>query len=95
MKPDGTDQVNLTNHPDIDCISNSPWSPDGSRIVFFTTRDSDWEIYTMNADGSGLANLTNDEGRDQHPSWRPAVPPTAVKVDSWGSVKTIVGEQFR
>ena len=93
MKPDGTDQVNLTNHPDIDCISNSPWSPDGSRIVFFTTRDSDWEIYTMNADGSGLANLT--KSRDQHPSWRPAVPPTAVKVDSWGSVKTIVGEQFR
>ena len=79
----------------IDGISNSPLSPDGSRIVFLTTRDSDWEIYTMNADGSGLAKLTSDEGSDQHPSWRPAVPPTAVKVDSWGSVETILGEQFR
>ena len=40
------------------------WSPDGTRIAFGTTRDNttagnqNFEIYTMNADGSGQKRLT-------------------------------------
>ena len=33
-------------------------SPDG-RIAFYSNRDGNNEIYAMNADGSGLARLTN------------------------------------
>lgn len=43
----------------------------GGRIAFFTDRDGNWEIYTMNPDGSGLANLTRHPGEDRNPAWSP------------------------
>jgi Tol biopolymer transport system component len=46
------------------------WSPDGSKIVFArgTDADTDSNIYTVNADGSGLTQVTHG-GRDQFPDW--------------------------
>jgi Tol biopolymer transport system component len=41
------------------------------KIVFRSSRDGDAEIYSMNADGSGLTRLTNDPGPDLHPTWSP------------------------
>jgi hypothetical protein len=37
------------------------------RIVFATNRDGDYEIYSMNPDGSDQTNLTNDPGQDISP----------------------------
>lgn len=55
---DGTGDVNLTNTPGV-FDAFSAWSPDGTRIVFSTNRDVNFEIYTMSAvDGSGLQRLT-------------------------------------
>ena len=45
-------------------------SPDG-RIAFVSDRDGNDEIYAMNADGSGLARLTNNSAVDGFPSWSP------------------------
>jgi len=42
------------------------WSPDGSRIAF-----SNGHIYAVNADGSGLTQLTFGTTVDQWPSWSP------------------------
>ena len=42
------------------------------KIVFESTRDGNFEIYSMNADGSGVANLTNNPGIDRVPQWSPA-----------------------
>lgn len=42
------------------------WSPDG-RVAFTTGGD----IHVMNADGSGLTNLTNAPGSDYGPAWSP------------------------
>ncbi len=42
-------------------------SPDGSTIVFTSSRDGDLEIYTMKADGSGVRRLTNAPGYDGGP----------------------------
>jgi Tol biopolymer transport system component len=50
------------------------WSPDGGRLAFMADKDSNgnWEIYTVNADGSGLRNLTNAPGvMDLTPTWLP------------------------
>ena len=41
------------------------------RIAFTSQRDGNTEIYAMNADGSGLTNLTNNSAGDSHPDWSP------------------------
>lgn len=54
------------------------WSPDGSRIVFYDGVDSvsygagDSHIFVIDADGTGLRQLTHGENAaDFHPSWSP------------------------
>src|ERR687888_552078 len=47
------------------------WSPQG-RIAFTSDRTGNWEIYAMNADGTGVTNLTRDPSADdQAPAWSP------------------------
>jgi TolB protein len=46
-------------------------SPDGSKICFVSTRDGNYEIYVMNIDGSDVVRLTDNEERDDFPSWHP------------------------
>jgi Tol biopolymer transport system component len=36
-----------------------------------SSKDGNWEIYTMNADGSNQTRLTNNTARDFSPSWSP------------------------
>ena len=38
------------------------WSPDGTKIAFSSRRDGNWEIYTMNANGTNQTRITNDPG---------------------------------
>ncbi len=45
------------------------WSPDGSRITFASYRDGNWEVYSMNSDGSNQVNLTKALGDDKDPHW--------------------------
>jgi TolB protein len=46
------------------------WSPDGKRIVFTrgTSPDNDSNIYTVNADGTDLTQVTHGGG-DSSPDW--------------------------
>jgi TolB protein len=62
------------------CLADTPapiensyprWSPDGSRIVFQSTRDGNYEIYVMNADGSNQQRLTHQLEADRQPDWSP------------------------
>jgi TolB protein len=46
-------------------------SPDGSRILFQSNRGLDFDVYVMNADGSGVRNLTSRGGDDRFPAWTP------------------------
>src|SRR3989442_14839438 len=56
--------------------SQPVWSPDGSRIAFYSDRkfnlpdrDDNVEIYVMAADGTGLTQLTDDPASDAFPYW--------------------------
>jgi TolB protein len=42
-----------------------------SRIAFASDRDGDFEIYVMNADGSGQTQLTHNTAFDAYPAWSP------------------------
>ncbi|MGH7501606.1 MAG: TolB family protein [Longimicrobiales bacterium] len=61
-RPDGSDLVRITETPGYD--AEATLSPDGSTIVFTSTRDGDLDIYTMNADGSDVRRLTDEPGYD-------------------------------
>ena len=41
------------------------------KIAFESFRDGNYEIYVMNADGSGQTRLTNNGATDVWPSWSP------------------------
>ena len=49
------------------------WSPDGKQIAFSSKRrgDRDFEVYVMNANGSGQKRLTRSRGHDFSPAWSP------------------------
>jgi len=53
------------------------WSPDGTRIAYVVWPwDGDADVWIINLDGTGAANLTDDLGdTDQHePAWSPELP---------------------
>lgn len=47
------------------------FSPDGKTIAFASRRHDDFEIYSMNLGGAGLARLTNSPGIDNQPVFSP------------------------
>ena len=69
---DGTGRTRLIDDEGQGWTYMSPaWSPDGSKIAFGSSRDGGWDIYVINADGSGLRRLTNHGARDDSPAWSP------------------------
>jgi parallel beta-helix repeat protein len=50
-------------------FSSLGWSPDGSRLVFASSRDGNMDVYTAKPDGSELKRLTTGGGAD--PAWSP------------------------
>jgi len=53
------------------------WSPDGSRLAFASDRDGNFEIYTMNPDGSQVVRLTNSPDQEGSVGWSPG--PTSTR----------------
>jgi len=47
--------------------ANPAWSPDGQKIAFMSNRDGKDDIFVVNADGSGLRNLTRSRGNYYKP----------------------------
>jgi Tol biopolymer transport system component len=69
VRPDGSGRAKITNSRGGK-INNGldSWSPDGKKIAFVSNRNGTYEIYVMNADGSGITQLTR--GPEAHlASW--------------------------
>jgi Tol biopolymer transport system component len=47
------------------------WSPDGRMLAFSAKREGNFEVYVINADGSGQRNLTRNSARDFFSTWLP------------------------
>jgi dipeptidyl aminopeptidase/acylaminoacyl peptidase len=45
------------------------WSPDGQKIVFAANSATGSDIYTVNADGSDLTQVTHDGRGNDNPAW--------------------------
>ena len=61
------------------------------RILFASDRDApgNFEIYSMNPDGSGIARLTNSAGPDVAPAWSPdgkRIAFVSLRHDSFGEI---------
>jgi TolB protein len=76
VSPNGRHLRNLTpNSPAADDYAS--WSADGRRIAFWSTRrgpdnpTGDQEIFVMNANGSGLRQVTKNKVDDGGPAWSP------------------------
>lgn len=74
MHPDGSGIRRIT---DEIWVEYPAWSPDGTKFVFMAQEpsasglDPDYNIYVMNADGSGVTKLTDGPGTEGFPAWSP------------------------
>jgi len=62
------------------------WSPDGTRIAFSSRRGGSFDIYVMNADGTGTEQLTSTKEDDSHPTWSPDGEQIAFARDAPGDI---------
>jgi Tol biopolymer transport system component len=96
MNSDGTNVGQLTfadtardsiTHHVKDTTSNyqPAWSPNATKIVFGSTRDSNPEIYVMDPNGSNLVRLTNNPAADGQPVWSPDGTKIAFATDRDGN----------
>jgi Tol biopolymer transport system component len=69
MNPDGSEQVNLTEHRATDY--NPVWSPTGEQILFVSNRHGIKDLYLMNADGTNARKVFQKLVGRQHPTWAP------------------------
>ena len=67
MDTEGHNVTTLT-----DSYDNFPvWSPRGDTIAFIRRVDSNFNIFTIHPDGTGLKQLSDTRGNDAHLGWSP------------------------
>ncbi|MEA2694722.1 MAG: eukaryotic-like serine/threonine-protein kinase [Acidobacteriota bacterium] len=69
VRRDGKEVRQLTNDPARD--RGPRWSPDGSRILFYSNRSGKYEAWTIRPDGSGRTQVTRLPGQVLNPFWSP------------------------
>lgn len=69
MNPDGSGQVNITNHPADDLFP--AWSPTGEKILFVSDRVRMRDLYLMDADGGNVRRIFRNHAYRHRPTWSP------------------------
>ncbi|HEX2644371.1 MAG TPA: protein kinase [Thermoanaerobaculia bacterium] len=81
VRTDGREDRQLTDDPFKDRLPR--WSPDGSRIVFYSERGGDtYQLWEIRPDGTGLRQLTYVEGDVNSMAWAPDGQRLAASVEN-------------
>ena len=87
MNPDGSEQMNLTQHPAIDL--QAAWSPTGEQILFVSDRGGTRDLYLMDTDGGNVRRVFKrkiDVWRTA-PTWSPDSKQFAYQGVDWNFIK--------
>jgi Tol biopolymer transport system component len=71
---DGSDITKIANgdiRPQTQSWQSQVWSPDGSKIVYYSKDSGNFDIWMMNTDGSNKEQLTTSTGDDVEPYFSP------------------------
>ena len=72
--PDGSNAISLFENSDPFSYTGPSWSPNGDKIVVASNLqgNAEWDIYTVNADGSGIKHIVaGPSNGDFAPAWSP------------------------
>ena len=64
---------------------NPEWSPDGSKILFYSDRDGDYDIFVHDYDNGGVRKLIDHDANDTGASWSPDGTQIAFQSDRDGN----------
>jgi len=81
LRPGGAD-VPVQSAPTLPAVAG--------KLAFGSNRTGDYDIYVMNADGTGLINLTQNPARDIGPAWSPDGTKIAFTSDRGGNPEVYV-----
>ena len=70
MGLDSSQKKFLTSNRDYN-VSDPRWSPDGTKILYTSKESGNYDVYIMNADGTGEIRLTTYSGIDIAGCWYP------------------------
>ena len=66
VEADGSNRIQLV---ETGATYHQVWSPDGQQVAFIAQLEGGVDLYLINADGTGLVNLTQDANREMYPTW--------------------------
>jgi len=72
VNSDGSAVVRISEYDYVGPSDQEPsWSPDGTKVVFSTARDDNYEIYVISRVGTMPERITNNSYSDKQPDWGP------------------------
>ena len=90
MNPDGTEQINLTQHRADD--QRAVWSPTGEQILFVSDRGGARDLYLMDPDGSKVRRVFKFKIEDwrTNPTWSPDGKRFAYEYLDWNDLTSTI-----
>jgi Tol biopolymer transport system component len=84
VNPDSTGLAELSQASRIGAELGPAWSPDGTKVALYVHDpvEGSYDIYIMNADGTGVIRLTDGSGDETNPVWSPDGTRLAYTVDN-------------